>query len=66
MIRGREHAAAMSDNDDRSAARSGLLRRGDQGGFARLVHEGVGFVEEENARIAVKRPSEGNALCLPG
>ena len=61
-----EHSAAVRDDDDRRSARPRLGDRPQQRLLAVLVEEGVGFVEHEQARVAIQRPSQRHALRLAG
>ena len=56
----------MGNHQDRRPALARDLHRLDQRGLPFRVEEGIGLVQHENRRIAVKRPRQRDPLRLAG
>ncbi len=60
----RQHAGPMSDDKHRGAALPEFLQRLGEHLFARIVQVGVRFIEQYEARFAVQRAGQADALAL--
>ena len=54
----------MGDHDDDAAARPNAQNGAGQGVVAVAIEIGIGLVENDQERIAVKRPGEPDPLAL--
>ncbi len=66
LVGARENRRAMGDDHDRGAMQ---LRSGDRAAqrvFAVAIERRVRLIEYEDARLSIERPSECDALRLPG